>query len=55
MLDAQIDRAEKQWQGSAWTFKQSGGSVDAVYAVAGAVHLARTMPRPRRGTGFHKV
>jgi hypothetical protein len=28
--------------------RQAGGNVDAVYAVAGAVHLARTLPVPRR-------
>jgi len=55
MLDKQVERAEKQWRGSAWEFKQGGATVDAVWAVAGAVHLARTMPRPRKGTGFHAV
>lgn len=48
MLDAQVAHAEKLWQGSAWVFtRKGGGNVDAVYAVAGAVHLARTMPRVR--------
>jgi hypothetical protein len=55
MLDKQVERAEKAWQGSAWVFAQNGGNVDAVYAVAGAVYLARTLPKPRKGTGFHSV
>jgi hypothetical protein len=56
MLDRQVERAEKQPQpGGGWVFRQTKGNVDAVYAVAGAVHLARTMPRPRQGTGFHAV
>lgn len=55
MLDKQVGRAEKARQGSAWVFAQGGGPVDAVYAVAGAVHLARTLPKPRKGTGFHSA
>lgn len=48
MLDAQVAHAEKLWQGSAWVFtRKGGGNVDAVYGVAGAAHLARTMPRVR--------
>jgi hypothetical protein len=48
MLDAQIDGAEKSWQGDVWVVtRRGGGNTDAVYAVAGAVHLARTMPRRR--------
>lgn len=53
MLDDQVGEAEKAWTGSAWVFARRGGNVDAVYAVAGAVHLARTAPPRRRGTGFH--
>lgn len=49
MLDAQVGAAEKLWQGTAvWVFtRRGGGNVDAVYAVAGAAHLARSMPRRR--------
>lgn len=48
MLDAQIGGAERMWEGSTWTFtRRGGGNVDAVYAVAGAAFLARTMPRKR--------
>lgn len=49
MLDAQVSGAERLNRGDAWTFtRKGGGNVDAVYAVAGAVHLARTMPKPVR-------
>jgi hypothetical protein len=50
MLDAQLGSAEKLWAGGAqWVFTRRGeGNVDAAYAVAGAVHLARTMPRRRK-------
>lgn len=48
LLDAQADRAEKLWSGDRWVFTRRGaGHVDALYATAGAVHLARTMPPPR--------
>lgn len=48
MLDAQIGAAEKLWQGNTWVFtRRGGGNVDAVYAVAGAAHLARSLPRRR--------
>jgi hypothetical protein len=48
MLDAQASKAEKLKRGDAWVFTRTagGGNVDAVYAVAGAVHLARTLPVP---------
>lgn len=49
MLDAQIAAAEKRWRGDAWVFVRAGGNVAAVYAVAGAAHLARTLPPPRSG------
>lgn len=45
LLDDQVSVAEKLWQGDAWRFTRKGaGHVDAVYAAAGAVHLARTLP-----------
>lgn len=48
MLDAQIGGAERDWRGDVWVItRRGGGNTDAVYAVAGAVHLARTMPRRR--------
>ncbi|MFG3709488.1 terminase [Micromonospora sp. NPDC047730] len=49
MLDAQVGPAEKLRRGDGWVFTRAGnGNVDAVYAVAGAVHLARTLPKPRK-------
>lgn len=50
MLDAQVKGAEKAPRGDGWVFTRKGGNADAVYAVAGAVHLARTLP-----TGNGKV
>lgn len=48
MLDAQIGGAERLWEGNTWTFtRRGGGNVDAVYAVAGAAFLARSLPRKR--------
>jgi hypothetical protein len=45
LLDAHIKSAEKLYQGDGWRFTRRGaGHVDAVYAAAGAVHLARTLP-----------
>lgn len=50
-LDQQIEGSEKLWTSDKWVFGRRGaGHVDAVYAMAGAVHLARTMPRPRGGS-----
>jgi hypothetical protein len=47
-LDTQAAAAEKLHAGDRWVFTRRGaGHVDAVYAVAGAAHLARTMPPPR--------
>lgn len=50
LLDAQVAAAQRRTRGDAWTFDRRPGDpvhVDAVYAAAGAVHLARTVP-PRR-------
>lgn len=45
MLDQQVRGAEKHRRGDVWVFGRSGDAhVDAVYAVAGAAHLARTLP-----------
>lgn len=47
LLDAQTEGAERQMRGDAWVFTRRGaGHVNAVYAAAGAVHLARTLPAP---------
>ncbi|MEU6387668.1 hypothetical protein ABZ847_29390 [Streptomyces bauhiniae] len=48
MLDAQVEEAEPLKRGDGWVFTRSGGPADAVYAVSGAVHLARTLPKVRR-------
>jgi phage terminase large subunit-like protein len=49
LLDAHVAVAERLRTGDVWRFSRKGetGHVDAVYAAAGAVHLARTMPAPR--------
>lgn len=46
MIDAHIGAAQKMYRGDAWVFgrKDAGGPVDGAYSVAGAVHLARTLP-----------
>jgi hypothetical protein len=45
LLDAHVATAARQWRtGRRWVF--AGPHVDAVYAAAGAAHLARTMPAP---------
>lgn len=51
MLDAQLSETEWQTVGGARVFARKGGNVDAVYAVAGAAHLARTIPKPRVVSG----
>jgi hypothetical protein len=47
-LDDQVAGAEKEPRGDGWVFTRKGGPADAVYAVAGAVHLARTLPNRRQ-------
>lgn len=45
LLDAQVGNSRKVTQGDGWRFgRKSGSHVDAVYALAGAVHTARTLP-----------
>jgi hypothetical protein len=44
LIDAHVAATEKLWQGDTWRFNRKGGHCDAAYAVAGAVHLARTLP-----------
>jgi hypothetical protein len=48
LLDAHVLAAERLARGDAWVFSRKGGSghVNAAYAAAGAVHLARTLPKP---------
>jgi phage terminase large subunit-like protein len=47
MLNAHIANAQKLRRGDAWVFTRRGtGPVDGAYALAGAVHLARTLPPP---------
>jgi hypothetical protein len=49
LLDTHVTAAERLWTGDRWVFTRRGaGHVDAAYAAAGAVHLARTMPAPRK-------
>lgn len=45
LLNAHVAGAEKLYYGDGWRFTRRGtGHCDAVYAAAGAVHLARTLP-----------
>lgn len=45
LLDGQTDAAEKLARANGtWVFSRRGGHCDAVYAAAGATHLARTLP-----------
>jgi len=45
LLNAHIGGAERLKRGDAWVFSRKGeGHCDGAYAVAGAVHLARTLP-----------
>ncbi len=49
LLTAQIGGAKRLPVADGWRFARRGaGHVDAAYAAAGAVHLARTMPEPVR-------
>lgn len=48
LLNTHVAAAEKLYHGDGWRFTRRGaGHVNAAYAAAGAVHLARTMPTPR--------
>jgi Phage Terminase len=47
LLSAQVSGASKLYVGDGWRFTRKGpGHVDALYAAAGATHLARTLPPP---------
>lgn len=46
LLNAHVAVAERLRSGDRWTFtRKGGGHVDALYAAAGAAHLARSLPR----------
>jgi phage terminase large subunit-like protein len=46
LLDAQVKQATRLPQGDGWRFARRGQApIDAVYGMAGAVHLARTIPK----------
>jgi hypothetical protein len=48
LLQAHLKSAQKLKRGDAWVFgRQGAGPIDASYAAAGAVHLARTLPPPK--------
>ncbi|WP_205740869.1 hypothetical protein [Haloactinopolyspora alba] len=45
MLTAHVNAAQRLWRGDAWVFARKGSTpIDGTYAVAGATHLARTLP-----------
>lgn len=47
MLDKHVENAQRLNRGDGFVFVRRGaGPVDGVYAMAGAVHLARTLPPP---------
>src|SRR5690606_23326457 len=47
LLNQHVAGAQRLWRGDAWVFGRKGASaIDAAYALAGAVHLARTLPPP---------
>lgn len=53
LLNAHISGAEKMTHGDGWRFSRRGiGHVDALYAAAGAVHLARTLTDETVGVFF---
>ncbi len=48
LLDAHVSQTQKLTRGDQWVFTRKGSQpVDATYALAGAVHLVRTMSGPR--------
>lgn len=51
MLNTQLEESERVNKAGGWVFVRKGGPCDAVYAVAGAAHLARTLPKPREVSG----
>lgn len=57
LLSAHVGGAERLRRGDGWVFSRRQGHVDAAYAAAGAVHLARTLKpsvgRPRLVVAAH--
>jgi hypothetical protein len=48
MLNEHASGSQKLNRGDGWVFARRGsGPIDGIYAAAGAVHLARTLPPPR--------
>lgn len=48
MLTQHVESAQKLREGDRWVFtRRESGPIDGAYALAGAVHLARTLPPPR--------
>jgi hypothetical protein len=51
LLNSHVNAAQRVVRGDSWVFgRQGSGPIDAVYAIAGAAHLARTMavrPKPK--------
>jgi hypothetical protein len=46
LLNDNVENVEKADRGDGWVFSRRGdGDADAIYAAAGAAHLARTMPK----------
>lgn len=55
LLDAHVAGAEKLVSGDGWRFsRKGGGHVDAVYAAAGAVHLARGLMKVDEQTSVYE-
>lgn len=49
LLDLHVITAQKLRRGDAWVFGRRGSDpIDAAYAVAGAVHLAKSIPKPTK-------
>lgn len=56
LLSKQVLGSAKLWTGDVWRFSRKGeGHCDAAYGVAGAAHLARTMPPVRGGRGKLRI
>lgn len=56
LLSKHVLGSAKLWTGDTWRFSRKGeGHCDAAYGVAGAAHLARTMPPVRGGRGKLRI
>lgn len=48
LLNKHVSQTQRLNRGDAWVFtRKGGGPIDAAYAAAGAVHLSRTLPKPK--------